>query len=297
MNADKVKLGIAPIAWTNDDMPELGGENTFEQCISEMALAGFTGCEVGIKYPANPAELKEALDLRGLVVCNQWYSTEFITRPHAEIEREFREKLKFLRIVGANCIGPSEQTRSCQGRKDIGVRAGKPVFSNQEWKLMIEGFDRIGRVAKEEGVKVCMHPHMGTGIQTPEEIERFLNDTHPDHVCITFDSGHLSYNGSDPLVQLRRFESRVGHIHLKDTRPEVQAVAVREDWPFLQAIREGIFTVPGDGSIDFKSIFKLLEELDYRGWMVVEAEQDPAKANPFKCAVKARKYIRTHIGL
>lgn len=297
MNKEKVKLGIAPIAWTNDDIPELGGENTFEQCISEMALAGFTGSEVGTKYPTNAQKLKKALDLRGMVICNQWYSTELITRPYDDIEKEFLNKLAFLRIVGADVVGPNEQTRACQSNENIGVQEGKAVFDNDEWKTMIEGYNRLGRVAKAEGFKLCMHHHMGTGVQTPEEVERFLNDTNPDYVYLTYDSGHFSYNGSDPVAELKKVVSRVGHVHLKDLRADIQAVGMREDWPFMKAVRQGVFTVPGDGGLDFPSIFKILEEDGYEGWMVVEAEQDPAKANPFEYALKAREYIKKHTGL
>lgn len=297
MDKNTVKLGIAPIGWTNDDIPELGGENTFEQCISEMALAGYAGSEVGTKYPADAAALKRALDLRGMVICNQWFSTELITRPYPEVEREFRDKLAFLRIVGAEVIGPSEQTRSCQGNEGIGVQAGKALFSNQEWKRMSDGFSRLGRVAKDEGFRLCMHHHMGTGVQTPEEVERFLNDTSPDTVFLTFDTGHFSYNGSDPVRQLKKFLPRVGHVHLKDLRPAVQSLGMSEDWPFMKAVREGVFTVPGDGAVDFPGIFKVLEDGGYQGWMVVEAEQDPAKADPLEYALKARDYIRAHTGL
>jgi inosose dehydratase len=297
MNKEKVKLGIAPIAWTNDDIPELGGENTFEQCISEMALAGFAGSEVGTKYPTDAQELKKALDLRGLVICNQWYSTEFITRSYDDIEKEFRDKLAFLRIVGADVVGPNEQTRACQGNENIGVQEGKAVFDNDEWKTMIDGYNKLGRVAKDEGFKLCMHHHMGTGVQTPEEVERFLNDTNPDYVYLTYDSGHFSYNGSDSVAELKKFVSRVGHVHLKDLRRDIQAVGMREDWPFMKAVRQGVFTVPGDGGVDFPSIFKILEDAGYEGWMVVEAEQDPAKANPFEYALKAREYIKKHTGL
>ena len=297
MDKNKVKLGIAPINWTNDDIPELGSENTFEQCISEMALAGFSGSEVGNKYPTDARVLKKHLDLRGMVICNQWYSTEFITRPYADIEKEFRARLDFLRIVGADVVGPNEQTRACQGDETVGVQAGKAVFDKDEWKLMVDGYNRNGKVGKEEGFKVCMHHHMGTGVQTPEETERFLNDTDPDTVFLTFDTGHFSYNGSDPVEQLKKFVSRVGHVHLKDLRPDIQAVGMREDWPFIKAVREGVFTVPGDGAVDFPSVFRILDEAGYEGWMVVEAEQDPAKANAFEYALLAREYIRKHTGL
>ncbi len=297
LNKDNIKLGIAPIGWTNDDIPELGAENTFQQCISEMALAGFTGSEVGSKYPADSHELKKALDLRGLVICNQWFSAFTASRPMAEVEKEFRDQMDFLRVVGSDVIGPSEQTRSSQGNLDIGVTAGKAELSVEEWKKMTVGFNHLGRIAKDEGFKLCFHHHMGTGVQTPEETERFLNDTDSELVYLTFDSGHFAYSGSDPVAELKKFISRVGHVHLKDVRPDIREPAVREDWPFMKAVREGVFTVPGDGSVDFPSIFNILGEKEYRGWMVVEAEQDPAKANPFEYALMAREYIRKETGL
>jgi len=251
-----------------------------------------------VKWPLPASlELKKALNLRGLVICNQWFSALTISKPLSEVEVEFRKQLDFLRIVGADIIGPSEQTRSCQGNLNIGVQAGKAEFSVEEWKTMVDGFNHLGRIAKDEGFKLCYHHHMGTGVQTPEETERFLNDTNPDTVYLTYDSGHFSYNGSDPVEQLKNFVSRVGHVHLKDLRSEIQAVGMREDWPFMKAVREGVFTVPGDGGLDFPSLFKILEDADYEGWMVVEAEQDPAKANPFEYALKARNYIREQTGL
>ncbi|MCK5251229.1 MAG: myo-inosose-2 dehydratase [Spirochaetaceae bacterium] len=297
MNKDKIKLGIAPIGWTNDDIPELGAENTFQQCISEMALAGFIGSEVGGRYPDDARELKKALDLRGLVICNQWFSAFTVSKPFSDVERAFRKQLAFLRVVGADVIGPSEQTRSSQGNLKLGVRAGKAEFSDDEWKTLVDGLNRLGRIAKDEGFKLCFHHHMGTGVQTPEETERFLNETNPDTVYLTYDSGHFSFNGSDPVEQLKKFVSRVGHVHLKDLRADIHVVGMKEDWPFMKAVREGVFTVPGDGSVDFPSIFKIIGDAGYEGWIVVEAEQDPAKANPFEYALKAREYIREQTGL
>ena len=297
MNRDKIKLGIAPIGWTNDDIPELGAENTFQQCISEMALAGFSGSEVGSKYPSDVQELKKALDLRRLVICNQWFSAFTVSKPFAEVEKEFRAQMDFLRVVGADVIGPSEQTRSCQGDLSKGVISGKAVFDAEEWKRMIEGFNKLGRIAKDEGFKLCFHRHMGTGVQTPEETERFLNDTDPDTVFLTYDTGHFTYSGADPVAQLRKFVSRVGHVHLKDVRTDIRDKGLAEDWPFMKAVQAGVFTVPGDGSVDFPSVFSILDEAGYEGWMVVEAEQDPAKANPFEYALMARDYIRSKAGI
>ncbi|MCK5672737.1 MAG: myo-inosose-2 dehydratase [Spirochaetales bacterium] len=296
MDKTKVKLAMAPIGWTNDDMPDLGSENTFEQCISEMALAGYAGSEVGNKYPNDPAVLKPYLDVRGLTICNQWFSSFLASKPFAEVEADFRKQMDFLKKVGADVIGPSEQTRSCQG-KDVSVFSGKAVFNSEEFKKLTSGMDHLGKIAREEGMKLAFHHHMGTSVQTIEETERFLNDTNSDYVHLLYDSGHFAFSEEDPVAALKKFISRVGHVHLKDLRTDVFKVVKKADSSFLDAVRGGVFTVPGDGCIDFPAIFTILEENNYEGWMVVEAEQDPAKANPFVFAKMARDYIRTNTGI
>ncbi len=296
MNKAKVKLAMAPIGWTNDDMPDLGSENSFQQCISEMALAGYSGSEVGNKYPKDPEVLKPYLDVRGLTICNQWFSSFLASKPLSEVESDFRKQLGFLKKVGAEVIGPSEQTRSCQGQ-DVSVFSGKAVFNTDEFKKLTTGMDYLGKIAKEEGMKLAFHHHMGTSVQTIEETERFLNDTNSDYVYLLYDSGHFAFSEEDPVAALKKFISRVGHVHLKDLRTNVFDTVKKADSSFLDAVRGGVFTVPGDGSIDFPAIFTILEENNYEGWMVVEAEQDPAKANPFVYAKMAREYIRNNAGI
>jgi inosose dehydratase len=297
MDAKKVKLAIAPIAWTNDDLPDLGGENTFEQCVSEMALAGFTGSEVGNKYPKDPKVLKPMLDLRGLQICNQWFSAYLTTQSYGEVEKAFVSQLDFLEAMGAHVIGPAEQGNTIQGKQDVPIFEGKPTFSVEEWKRLAEGLNKLGKIAKDRGFKLCYHHHMGTGCQTVAETERLLDATNPDYVYLLYDSGHFAFSGEDPVKALERFVSRVGHVHLKDVRKDMLEKVHKEHLSFLGAVRAGAFTVPGDGMIDFPSIFKILEAHDYKGWMVVEAEQDPAKANPLEYAMKARKYIRKYTQL
>ena len=293
----KVKLGIAPIAWTNDDLPDLGGENTFEQCVSEMALAGFTGSEVGNKYPKDPEVLKKALELRGIEICNQWFSSFLISRPYEETEEAFIKQCDFLTRVGAKCIGVSEQSYSIQGMLERPIQEGKYVMNDGEWELLTTGLNRLGRIAKDKGMVLTFHHHMGTVVQTEEEIDRFMASVDPELVFLLFDSGHLSFAGIDPEKVLRKYVDRVRHVHLKDLRKSVAEQSRKEKWSFLKGVREGTFTVPGDGDVDFAPIFKILEEAGYQGWVVVEAEQDPAKANPFEYALKARKYIAEHTGL
>jgi len=294
---DRVKLGIAPIAWTNDDMPELGAENTFEQCISEMALAGFTGTEIGNKFPKDPKLLKRALDLRGLTVCNAWFSSYLTTKPLKETVDAFIKHRDFLYEVGARVIGASEQGHSIQGKMDIPIFSGKPYFSNDEWKRLADGLNELGRLAKEKAMILTYHHHMGTGVQTFEEIDKLMDMTDPELVYLLYDTGHLVFAGEDPEPILRKYVNRIKHVHLKDVRKEVLYRVKQEDWSFLKAVKEGVFTVPGDGMIDFEPLFKILADNDYAGWFVVEAEQDPAKANPFEYAIKARSFIREKTGL
>lgn len=297
LNKEKVKLGIAPIAWTNDDMPDLGKENTFEQCVSEMALAGFTGSEIGGKYPTDTKILKKALDLRGIEICNCWFSSFLISRPYEETEREFIKQTDFLKTMGAKVIGVSEQSYSIQGKMEQPVWEGKHVMDDKEWKLLVEGLNKLGKIAKDKGMLLTFHHHMGTVIQTEEEIDRFMKEVDPNLVYLLFDSGHLSFAGIDPAEVLRKYVDRVKHVHLKDIRKPLVEKSKTGQWSFLKGVREGVFTVPGDGDVDFTPIFRILEENQYEGYVVVEAEQDPAIANPLEFAIKARKYIAEKTGL
>ena len=296
LDKNKVKLGIAPIAWTNDDMPDLGAENTFEQCISEMALAGFTGCEVGNKYPKDTAVLKKALDLRGMQICNAWFSTFLTTKPYEETEAEFIKHITFLKEMGAKVVGISEQGHSIQGT-DLSIFDDKYVMNDEEWDLLCTGVNKLGKVAKDMGITLTFHHHMGTVVQTAAEIDRLMENTDPEYFNLLFDSGHLAYCGEDYMYILKKYINRIKHVHLKDIRPDVVAEVKANGLSFLQGVRKGTFTVPGDGVIDFAPIFDVLAENNYEGYVLVEAEQDPAIANPFEYAVKARKYITEKAGL
>lgn len=297
LDKNKVKLGIAPIAWTNDDMPDLGSENTFEQCISEMALAGFTGCEVGNKYPRDdiPA-LKKALSLRNMQICNAWFSSFLLTKPYDEVEKDFTDHISFLKEMGARVVGISEQSYSIQGT-DKSVFKDKYIMNDDEWARLCDGVNRLGKVAKDMGIVLTYHHHMGTVVQTAAEIDRLMENTDPELFSLLYDSGHLAYYGEDYIGVLKKYASRVKHVHLKDIRPEVIDKVKRENLSFLEGVRLGTFTVPGDGAIDFGPIFDILADSGYEGYVLVEAEQDPAKANPFEYALKARKYIAEKAGL
>jgi inosose dehydratase len=295
-NAGNIRLAIAPIGWTNDDLPELGGEIPFEQCVSEMALAGFTGTEVGNKYPKDVKVLGRALALRGLAICNAWFSSFLTVKPYREVEEAFIKHRDFLYAAGARVIGASEQGRSVQGLPKP-VFDARPVFSGSEWDRLCDGLNRLGKKAAAKGMKLTYHHHMGTGVQTAAEIDRLMENTDPEFLGLLYDTGHLVFSGEDYMAVLNKWMGRIGHVHLKDIRAAVYKKAVREKWPFLKAVKEGVFTVPGDGSMDFGPVFTALKKAGRPLWWVVEAEQDPAKANPLEYALKARNYIREKAGL
>ena len=299
LDKNKVKLGIAPIGWTNDDLPELGAENTFEQCVSEMALAGFAGSEIGNKYPKDPVVLKKALDLRGMQICNCWFSTFFTTRPEEETIAAYRRQLDFLYQMGARVIGCSEQGGSIQGQPVPIFGDQKPVYSEEQWNKLFAGMNKLGEIAAEKGMKCSLHHHMGTGIQTPAEIDRFMEGTN-SNVYLLFDSGHIYFSeGTQEAVDalIEKYIDRIAHVHLKDVREPKRKETLAKEMSFLDAVKNGTFTVPGDGDVSFDHIFKVLEENKYSGWVLVEAEQDPAKANPLEYAIKARKFISEKTGL
>ncbi len=292
----KVKLAIAPIAWTNDDLPDLGAENSFEQCISEMALSGFSGSEIGNKYPKDPDVLKHYLDVRGLRICNAWFSSLLLSDGYDATIDAFIKHRDFLHALGAKVIGASEQGNSIQG-KNVSIFGNKPVYTDEQWELIAKGFNEMGRLAREKDMYFTVHHHMGTGVQTADEIDRLMEMTDENLVFLLFDTGHLAFAGEDAVAVLKKYVHRTKHVHLKSIRKDVIAEGKTKGYSFLDCVRAGAFTVPGDGDFDFRPVFDILSDADYEGWVVVEAEQDPAKANPFEYALLARKYIRETSGL
>lgn len=292
---ENTKLGIAPIGWTNDDMPQLGGDLTFEQMISEAALAGFQGTEVGGKFPTDPKVLKKALDLRGIEIASQWFSSFLCSTPYEENEAAFLQQLDFLEAVGAKRINVCELTRNLFAETCSMFDHHKPVATDREWELLCDGLNKLGKLATDRGFKLCFHHHMATVVQTVEETRRLLDNTDPRYVYLCFDTGHFTFSKEDAVAAAREFGSRIGHVHLKDIRPEKMEQAYREGFFFRKAVLEGCFTVPGDGCVNYEGIFAVLHAVHYEGWMIVEAEQDPAKANPFEYALKAHQYIKSLI--
>ncbi len=292
-----VRLGIAPIAWTNDDMPELGGEISFEQCIDEMAEAGYEGSEVGNKYPRDPEVLRAALEPRGLEIASAWFSAFLTTKPLEETAEAFVKHRDFLHAMGAKVIVVAEQGHSIQGQMDTPLHPNKPIFTDEEWDKLVAGLHHLGDLAAEKDMEIVYHHHMGTGVQTFEEVERLMEATDPKKVSLLLDTGHIVFAGGDPVAMIVKFGDRIKHVHFKDLRKEVEQEVVDKNLSFLQAVRKGVFTVPGDGYIDFVPVIEGLAKINYKGWIIVEAEQDPAIAPPLEYAKKAREYIREKTGL
>lgn len=257
-----------------------------------MALAGFTGTEIGNKYPKDPDTLRPFLDLRGLSVASAWFSSFLTTKPIEETISSFKEHRDFLHAMGAKVIVISEQGHSIQGQ-NLPIFDAKPIFTEDEWQLLTSGLETLGDIAAEKEMEIVYHHHMGTGVQTTEEIDRLMAETNPEKVSLLFDTGHLVFSGEDPMAIYEKHQNRIKHIHFKDIREEVARQVVETKISFLEAVKLGVFTVPGDGMIDFKPIVSAIDASGYKGWVVVEAEQDPALANPLEYAIKARTYIKS----
>lgn len=297
LDKNKVKIGIAPIGWTEDDMPEMGAGNSFLQTISEIALSGYTGTEIGCQYPRNPTVLNKEFNRRGLSAITAWISTYINERPMWWNERAFIDHMNFLKAIGATVINTSDQSYSIQHQWNTPV-SRKYVLNDDEWEVLAKGLDHLGKIASDNGMKIVYHHHMTTTVQTTAEIDRLMAMTNPDYVSLIYDTGHLTFSGEDPVEVLKKHGKRVGHVHLKNVRGKALETCRIENRSFLRSIPEGVFTVPGDaeGIVDFPAVFRLLDELNYEGWLVVEAEQDPDLANPLEYALMARDYVRSQIG-
>ncbi len=294
---DRVSVGITPTGWTNDDYPLLGDDISFGQCVSEMALAGFEGCSVGHKYPKDPEILAEELGRRGLRVSEPWTSLFFTVNDMRERTIEgFERSMAFIKRMGGSHVVVAELGHAVH-QQPVPPIVNKPVFDDAQWAAMVSGLNELGRLAAEAGMVMCYHHHMGTGVMTRAEVDRLMNDVDPEVVHLLLDTGHLYWAGDDPLALARAYADRIRHVHLKDIRHDVMQACNARHLSFIESIIEGVFTVPGDGVINFKPIFETLADADYAGWLMVEAEQDARKANPLDYARMARRYLRETAGL
>jgi inosose dehydratase len=279
-----VRLGTQPIAWANDDLPELGGQTPLEQILSEARLAGYSGIEKGGKFPNDPGELRPIMERHGLQLITGWFSGELRQRPIEAEKQAIRRHLDLLVAMGAPVLVYAETTGTVQGQLDTPV-ADRPRMPEAEFAAYGEKLTRFAEWMKGEGIAMAFHHHMGTVVETEREIDLLMANTGPA-VGLLFDTGHLTFAGGDCVATLRRHADRVNHFHAKNIRPVVHAQLRNNRWSFLKGVIEGVFTVPGDtqGSVSFREIVKVLGEIGYSGWMVVEAEQDPAKAHPLTYA-------------
>jgi inosose dehydratase len=295
---EKPKIGIQPTCWTNDDFQEIGHDTPYQQILDEMKATGYAGGSTGHNYPAHRPSLLHDLKKRRLEITSTWVGTHFTAEGKYEATLEHvRKEVEFLTAVGATDIVVAELSGAVNQVRTKSVLEDRPIFNEAQWYLLVTGLNEAGRIARESGMQLCYHPHVGTGVQDLPEIDRLFGDTNSDRVAMCLDTGHANFAGVDAVDLTAKYISRIKHVHLKNVRSRVREKAVRGKHSFFQAIREGVFTVPGDseGDIDFMPIFELLQENDYTGWIVVEAEQDPAKADPVAYAKKARDYIRRYL--
>lgn len=304
LDKDKVWLGITPTLWWNDDFINIDIGIPFEQCISEMALAGFQGCSMGHKFPSDPLVMRAELEKRNLRVSEPWVSTYFtINEMKKQTVQKVRDQLKLMEILEKGNDGKrrADLVVAEFGRAvnplPVALVANCPIFDAKEWDKLVTGLHEIGKIAKEEGRNLCYHPHLGTGVMREDAVDRLMADTDPELVHLLVDTGHLAAVESDPLAVTKRHVKRVRHMHLKDIRADVAKKMRDKGWSFETAIQAGLFNVVGSGDIGvFPEIFKVLAEANFAGWLIVEAEQNPAKANPLEYATKARAYLREQLG-
>jgi len=284
-----VKLGIAPIAWSNDDMPELGGDTPLEQCLSEASEAGFIGIESGGKFPKKSEELLPLLEKYKLNLCSGWYGANLRKNSVKEEIEVIQEQLKLFKDCNAPCMVFAEVSGSIQGDPKRKL-SSRPQMNNDEWKSFNDKLSDMGKYLEDQGMPLAYHHHMGTVIETEDDTIRLLENTN-DSVKLTLDTGHMLFAKGNSKKILENFSERLIHMHCKDIRKNVLEKSLKQDLSFRGAFLEGAFTVPGDGCIDYKPLFDILKKKNYSGWLVVEAEQDPSKANPFEFAKIGYSYL------
>ena len=272
-----MRIGINPLTWTNDDLPELGEENSLEKCLSEAKLAGYEGVELGRKFPRDAAVLSPLLKKFELNLVSGWYSARLLERSVDEEIAAMRSHAELLKNLNSRVMVFAEVSRCVHGDRSIAL-SKRPRLVEKEWKPFCERLDTVARYLEKQGLKLAYHHHMGTVIQSEEEVDRMMAST--TAVGLLLDTGHLSVAGGEPMRALERHAGRIVHVHCKDVRKEKLARARERDLSFLDAVLGDVFAVPGDGSIDFEPILRGLAKRGYQGWLVVEADQDPARAHP-----------------
>ena len=285
----KAKLGIAPIAWWNDDLAELSDDVSLEECLSQANVAGFTGMETGRRFPMNMKELGPILARYHISVCGGWFSGLLLD---GDIEREkdrIRAQMDFFIAAGAPCIVYGETARSIQGVRAAPL-ASKPKLSEEDIRAYGGKMTAFGEWCAEQGMPIAYHHHMAAAIETEKELDLLMKYS-GEGLPLLFDAGHMAFAGGDVLRVIDRHHTRISHVHTKDVRMGVIEKVDRKRESFLDAVVKGAFTVPGDGSLDFAAIVERLASHGYEGWFVVEAEQDPKVSPPLEMAKKGHKEL------
>ncbi|MFT7448912.1 MAG: inosose dehydratase [Glaciecola sp.] len=289
----KAQLGIAPIAWWNDDLAELSDDVSLDECLRQAAGAGLTGMETGRRFPMNMEELGPILDRHGICVCGGWFSG-LLLDGDIEVEKDrIAEQLAFFKAAGAPCIVYGETARSVQGERNTPL-AQKPKLTEAEMASYGRKVSDFADWCAAEGMPLSYHHHMAAAVETEAELDMFMKHS---SVPLLFDAGHMAFAGGDNFRVIEKHHSRISHVHAKDIRKDVVDGLNRESESFLDAVIKGAFTVPGDGSLDFEAIAKALAAKGYEGWFVIEAEQDPVANPPLEMAKKGRAELSRVMGL
>jgi inosose dehydratase len=294
-------VGIQPTGWTNDDFPEIGNDTPYQVILDQTEQTDFNGGSTGHNYPAHLPSLLVEMKRRNLQIASTWCGTAFTTGTDIDSAfKAFEAQVAFLEAVGSHDVVVAELAGAVNQDRTKSVLNHRPILNDLQWFLLTKLLDRAGEYARAKKMQLSYHPHVGTGVMTIAETERLLKST-GDSVGLCLDTAHLCYGGADQkeLVDLTdRHKHRITHVHIKNTRESVRLRAMQNEYSFYRAIREGIFTVPGDpeGELDLVPILKILKDAEFKGWMVVEAEQDPAKANPLEYAKMARAFLLKHWG-
>ncbi len=291
----KAKLGIAPIAWWNDDLAELSDDVSLDECLRQASAAGFTGMETGRRFPMKMEELGPALERHGISVCGGWFSGLLLD---GDIEREkdrIRSQMDLFIAAGAPCIVYGETARSIQGIRQAPL-AGKPRLSEDDIKVYGRKMTAFGEWCADQGMPLAYHHHMAAAIETEAELDLLMQHS-GEGLPLLFDAGHMAFAGGEVLRVIDKHHDRISHVHTKDVRMNVIASLDRSKESFLDAVVKGAFTVPGDGSLDFAAIVGRLTDHGYEGWFVVEAEQDPKVSPPYEMAKKGHKELERVMAL
>ncbi len=285
----KAKLGMSPIAWWNDDLAELSDDVSLEECLRQSRTAGFTGMEMGRRFPSDPKVMLPILEKADVTLCGGWFSGRLVDDNIENDKARIQPMIDLFKAVSAPCIVYGEVARSIQGERSRPLST-KARLSDDEMKAYARKMTVFGEYCAEQGMPLVYHHHMGAVVETEAELDLFM--THSgEGIPLLFDAGHMAFAGGDVMRVMEKHHGRIRHVHTKDVRMEVINELDRTKQSFLDAVALGAFTVPGDGSLDFEAIVGKFAEYGYEGWFVVEAEQDPVKSPPFKMAQIGHKEL------